>query len=407
MAPDTTALNRLSRKGGRPRRGWRSPWALAALAGGWLGCATIVAPRAARADEALAERRERIETLSTAEKEEVLEHQKQLAKMTWSEQERLRWLSRELEKDERAAELREVMRRYYDWLKTLPPYVQAELAEMPPQARVAKIKSLLESEEQGRKDAKGPGSRDLARMEAYRRALVKYGGYGVRMFDPDDVEGLLQWLDKYFAANGSQLLDEISLPHRLELQKQLQEVEKQPAGPKREVRRHEVLAMILLRWQLDNPKKMPPLKERDLKELRGKLSAKTRERLESRSEKEQWSAISGSIARFAMYQAEARRANAPLPISGEELAGFFEENLSPAQRDWLTKLPKEEIPRALAWMYVNWKTSASPGRPWERPGGEKRPGPPGPWSKGGPSRPPFPPPEKPRPPATKTDRAGT
>lgn len=356
----------------RPRPRWPSQalWA-GALVWGWLGSQPPTPPPPARAADSLDQRRARVAALSPAEKEQLLETHRRFTRLDPAEQERLRRVCRELDQDENAAELRQVMRRYYEWLKTLPPYVQAELDDLPPEKRVARIKQML-SDERQRKGLKGPGSGELLRAEAYRRGLAKYGGHSARFFSLGDMEGVLQWLDGYVSRRGPELLRQIGSPQREELEKKVQ-------SAKDALRKHEVLAMALLRWQLDHPGQTPPLTDEDLKDLRAKLSAPTRQRLESRPVKEQWRFASVLITLFVLQQSAARRADTPLSVvSEEELGQFVEKELSGQQRDYLLTLPGDEIPHRLGQMYLLWKLRQGSGKQEDRSGWEKRPSPRGP-----------------------------
>ena len=375
----------------RSARAWLPALAWVGLAG-----ATLVATRPAAAEDSLEDRRTRIREMPLADKQELLEHEGQLSKLDPAEQSRLRELSKQVEASPNAEGLRKTMRGYYDWLRTLQPYERAELAELPPAKRVAKIKELLAAEAQG---ARGPGGpfRDMALADRYRRLAWVYGGHAATIFRPADMEGLLTWLEKYVREHGSKLLEKVSSPHREELKKQLA----QATDP---LRKHEVRAMILLRWRLENPK-ATPLTDADLRDLRSDLSEPTRERLERMPPGDQWRVVSGLITAFVLSQAAARRADAPWPlVSEEELAQFFQDELNTKQRDQLLKLPPEMVPQELLGMYLRWKlyqVRPPEGSPWDRrfipPGPPTRPdfGPSGP---GGPN--------KGQPPEAKSDGAG-
>jgi len=316
-------------------------------AAGVCALAGLLVPGVGRGEETLAERRARVETLGSAEKQELLEHQKRFLKLEPAEQERLRRLSRQVDDDPQAAELRRVMQRYYDWLKTLPPYQRAQLAELPPEARVKRVQQLLT--EPARKGGRSTAWAELARRE------WRSGGFPDRRWrppkrpDPADVAGLFAWMDDYAKRHGKQLLEKLPGPQRGRLLQGL-------ATEKDVLRRNEMLGWIWLWWQLDNRGKAPALSEKELADLRSRLSLATRERLESKPPAAQWRTISAMLTTYMLQQYSARHTGAPLPsVTDEELAQFFERELTEKQRDDLLNMPGEEMQRQLWRMYVGWK----------------------------------------------------
>ena len=215
------------------------------------------------------------------EKEDLLDHQRQLTKLDPAEQERLRSLTSQLEQDSNGKRLRQVMHGYYDWLRTLPPIEREELMGLPPTERVAKIKAMLKTEEAAKKARKTPNMRQVASAERFHRAVLEYGGRNAMFFSPDDMEGMLQWLDHYVTKRKSELVGQIAPSHREELKNELA----QAATPMDQdpLHKHEIVALLMLRWQLDHPGETPPLTDDEMKELREGLSEGTRTRLEKRA----------------------------------------------------------------------------------------------------------------------------
>jgi len=304
-------------------------------------------PGLARGEETLAERRARVEALSSAEKQELLEHQKRFAKLEPAEQERLRRLSREVDEDPQAAELRRIMQRYYDWLKTLPPYQRAQLADLPPEARVKRVQQLMA--EPARKGGRPAAWAELARREWRAGGFPDRHWRSPRRLDPADIAGLFAWMDVYAKRHGKQLLEKLPGPQRDRLLQSL-------ATEKDDLRRNEMLGWIWLWWQLDNRGEAPAVSEKELADLRSRLSPATGERLKSRPPADQWRAISAMLTTFMLQQYSARHTGAPLPlVTDEELAQFFERELTDKQRDELLKMSGEEMQRQLWRMYVVWK----------------------------------------------------
>ena len=319
-----------------------------------------------------AERREKIRSMSPAEKADLLQNEKRLAKLDPAKQERLRNLCRQLEADPNADALLQVMHRYYYWVTTHPD-AQLDLAGLSSEKRVEKIKEMLKAEDSGQKNGKGPGFQPRPPGDNARGMMRRRLGPQAWLLRPDDIAGALKWQEKYVKRHGSDLLGKISSPFKEQLQKQLGQATD-------ELHRYEVLGMIVLRWQLENPKEPAPVDDADLQELRSGLSESTRKNLELRGPADQWKFASSLITGFVLFQAAARQA-APLSpvVSEEELAEFFQNGLSKEQREWLIRQPGERIAQELWRMYVPWKLGQRPGGPAGfGPRGGKRGGPPGP-----------------------------
>ena len=92
--------------------------------------------------ESLAQRRERIKNMSPAQKDQLLNRQQQFLKLEPAEQQRVRQLHEQLQRDPDAGKLRDVLGHYCQWLAVLPAYRQAELKEVPPAQRVRQIKVI-------------------------------------------------------------------------------------------------------------------------------------------------------------------------------------------------------------------------------------------------------------------------
>lgn len=306
----------------------------------------------ARADETLQVRRAKIESLSPAAKEALLERYQRFIRLDPGEQERVRRLHAALVQDPQSAELRQVMLHYYDWLKTLPPYQQAELRELAPAARVQQIKRLLEWQAQRR--GKTPALAESLRDYRLGRGLLQPAGKRGAWLSPQDIEGLLQWFERYVARHADQILRLLPEPQRKQLSREL-------AQTQDPLRRHELLIAMWLRWQLDNPGKVPLPDAQDLADLRSHLSPETRRRLEQRSLPEQWRLLSSVIPLFVLQQYAARRMDGAFPaVTEEELAQFFEKELKPMQRDQLLNLPADDMARELWRMYLRWKLTQVP-----------------------------------------------
>ncbi|WP_050769498.1 hypothetical protein [Blastopirellula marina] len=121
----------------------------------------------------LADRRQRIEQMSQAEKDELLSSQQRWERLSAAGREHCEEIHTALETRDDGHELREVMNRYYEWLKTLDPVKRAEIEKLPIEKRVATIKSELEEESRRRRfgmmrDAlRGASEQDMPKIWAW------------------------------------------------------------------------------------------------------------------------------------------------------------------------------------------------------------------------------------------------
>lgn len=99
------------------------------------------------AQETQHERSARIEGLSVAEKNELHNKLERFFQLPEDTRQRMTALDAALAQHPSEAELRDVMRRYYDWLKTLNPIDRAKLLDLPPNQRVTEIKRLIAAQE--------------------------------------------------------------------------------------------------------------------------------------------------------------------------------------------------------------------------------------------------------------------
>jgi hypothetical protein len=244
------------------------------------------------------------------------------------------------------------------------------LAELPPEQRVKKVQELLQAE-QARKTGRAAALGELARRERGSGEPPGTLKRPPRRLDPIDMEGLFAWMDQYARNHRKQMFESLPPAHR-------ERVEREFARVTDPVRRQELVGWIWLWWLLDSRGKQPPsISDQELADLRAKLSPATRKKIESRPPAEQWRAVSGLFMSFMLNQYSARHGGTPIhSATEEELASFFEKELTPKQRDDLLRLSAEEMQRTLWKMYVGWKLRQLPPL---RPGRDKRQGGAGPW----------------------------
>ena len=189
------------------------------------------------------DRRERIEAMSPAEKEELRHRQERFSALTPVEQQRIRRLHLDLEADPDADHLRDVMSRYHRWLTTLSSYHRAELLQLEPAERVKRIKTMLD--EQSQREAKRLGPQDLAALTA--------------------------WMEQYAKRYETRFLETAPEGQRQNYQK---------AAPS--ARPRILFGIVWWRWQRWNSPKLPIMTEEEIVELKAAISPEARKHLEGK-----------------------------------------------------------------------------------------------------------------------------
>jgi hypothetical protein len=275
---------------------------------------------ACRADDAAAQRRQRIENMTPAEKKQLKGQLDWFAALKPEERERIRQLHQQLEDSPNAEQLRRVMRAYCTWLKSQPLHVPLELANLPPAQRIKRIREL--------------------RAEEARRPKL------------EDMEGLLRWM-KEFAADPK---------HQAEFLKGMPEPGRE-SFPKFGGRDRNWVAEGIL-WQQFHPRRpgwhgWPGFSDRpdwltleQLAALRECLSEETAKRLARLSPDEQWEEISGWVERWRSpgFSGQGSRDGPPSQELLNRLSKFF-ESLSPEDQDELVNLPAVQMDSELRNRY--------------------------------------------------------
>ena len=102
------------------------------------------------AQETESQRAARIEAMSDADKLALRNKLERFDRLPTDERQRLLNMNAQLEQRPDGRELREVMHRYYDWLKTINSGQRLELQELPIQERIAEIKRIMADQERRR-----------------------------------------------------------------------------------------------------------------------------------------------------------------------------------------------------------------------------------------------------------------
>jgi hypothetical protein len=286
------------------------------------------AAEAVPSDESLAQRRLRIESMSPGEKQGILRLRERFVALDGEQQQRLRRLDKSLQEDADTAQLRQIMRRYCEWLKSLPSFTRAELADLTPADRVKSVEKRLQEENRA----------------------------GVRRLGERDSEAFMRWIKESVARHEKQLLE--MLP---------QQQRKKATELTPQMLQRMLSLQMLEQWQKAGPGKPPPLMtDDDLARLRGELSPKMRTRLESKPTAEQWKVVADWLG----HVARRRPMHGPLPRPDDErLADFFEKELTDQERGRLLDMPIGEMQRALLGMY--WARTKPAEGPGHRPDGRK------------------------------------
>ncbi len=253
--------------------------------------------------QGLAARRQLVAQMTPPEKARLYRLWERFGALPPQRRENLRQLERQISADKHADELKDVMRRYYQWCRTLPAYQRLEMLELPLEKRIAQVQKLKRQSE----DADGLKKWFEAKADQVanhltdkqRKRLAAFGPYGKRWM-------LFQWIRGMTKESGKAVNN--------------------------------------------------PLNDQDLADLRSQLSEPTQQALEKQTPLQQWKTIVVRIKRHFYAQARRHRFNRhrgirPSGISNEDLATRF-QNLSPNRQDELLSLPAEEMLHQLQQIYM-------------------------------------------------------
>jgi len=130
------------------------------------------------------------------------------------------------------------------------------------------------------------------------------------------------------------------------------------------------------RWQRVGLSKMPSIGESEVADLKSSLSPEALALLEGKSLAEQRGILAGWIRQAIRHSMASFDMKGRSAITDEDLARFFEKELTDQQRDRLLSLPNEEMQRELRQMYLMSKRGMG-----DRPNRFRKPGSegPNPW----------------------------
>jgi hypothetical protein len=291
----------------------------------------IFAP--ARGDvETPEQRRQRLEKMAAAEKEELIRKKERFEKLPPAEQERLRKFHEQVSTHPDSAKLRGVMVRYCDWLKTLTATQRGELESLPLDQRVPKIKELMKLQEEQR----------------FKRLVQA-------PLPPEDLETIRAWIKDYATRNESMLMAKLS--------HSTQRWVREERDPERRLFR---LRSALGRAGGGHFAAALAEEEEFKLLVSGLKSTEATRALEAAKEPEKKKLLVQEWLRAAVM------VTFTAPATDEELEKFYTEVLDAEKREALDRLPREEMQKELRRLY-NWhrfrrENPSPPGDP-RGPGG--------------------------------------
>ena len=283
-------------------------------------------------DDAIARQQRRIQEMPPAEKRELWELQQRFYRLDGDERERLRDLHASIAADPHSERLRQIMARYAQWLKTLPAGERAELLSLPPEQRIAHIRTLMQQQ-----------------ATSHMRFLVDE-----RLSDRD-LAAISLWMKEIVKRREGEILEKMPMLHRGLI------------GTHNPDQRVETLIRLLQRFG-PRPELLRPTPE-DIERLKGQLSPGALARVQKAEEEGKLTELAESWMRAAM----AGRRLGP-PVDRAELERFYREELDPEERELLESLPRERMHSRLMLMFYAHRNG--------RDFGQGKPGP-GPRGMGG------------------------
>jgi hypothetical protein len=287
---------------------------------------------AALSADQLEARRLEIARLQPAEQQELLHRQERFAALPPEEQERLRSLQSALDSDPHAERLQQVLVRYHEWLKTLTPSQRAKLAELSPQERVTEIRHIQRQQN--------------AVRERMRRA---------ELLTPHDMREVLLWTEDFVWSRREGLLSEMSNDQRRKFD--TWDTQRQ---------KHALLLRAFDRARRQGGGGLAALEQSNVDRLAEKLSQPARNALTEAGALPAQRRIVGSWIGTSMHRLEpwtaARKQN---PLVVDDLLQFLQNEVAPAERERLLKLPQEKMLQELRGMYFE-RGRTEMGRPGGR-----------------------------------------
>jgi hypothetical protein len=286
---------------------------------------TVAAPLYAM--DWLAERRQQVEQMTPADKEELNEKYEKFLALPPDEQEQLRVLHQKLDTDPQGDKLRGVMHRYYDWLKTLSPGERADLLSQPETDRLATIKKIKQHQEA--LAVKLPDGSHLAIA---------------------DIQVLSDWVKKYASVHEAELSKELPAPRHGEFHGNDKAQHDRPGQ--------------FSAWRPWLGAKLPNVSQEEIDDLAHQLTSTPRKAIEGKPTLAEKTELIHEWVQAIWRQRSAggRFGGGPgRNVNAKELARFFEHDLSKQQQDELSHITdKEEQHRELRKLYFQHRRPTEP-----------------------------------------------
>lgn len=308
--------------------------------------------------EVLDQRQARLQQMSDAEKTRLLEKKKRFEALAPAEQERCRVLHDELVNDPRYEELRATLQRYSDWFKTITPDERAELAKLAPEARLARVRELM----------------DEQATERFR-LMVSQVFKSKDLLNRHDLEVICEWTDTFLRRHADEILATMPNHERLVEMRARFNPEKHMHWLRFFYFRHHPM-----RSREPPPKASPSFRSprggtssegepdrksepasgdtpedrfdalpkpssEDVAVLKSRVSRQARDVLEKATEEGEQTAIIENWMRAA-FLSRIRP-----PVNRKDLDRFVRESLSKDEREWLESMPRERMGHELRKLY--------------------------------------------------------
>jgi hypothetical protein len=280
---------------------------------------------ATTAGDSLDERRQRLESMSDAEKHALLKKKREFDNLTRSEKQRLRDFYQRLQENSDRERLQKILTRYDEWLMSLKPGQKAQLLELPADQRIARIKEIQQEQ-------------DTQRFRMLVRGHLK----------EDDLQAIRKWLDEFVLEHEDEIL--AALP-------------KDRFGPFIEAynskRDRRNLPFVMFRPNLPN---IPLPTAEDEQRLEQLISPEARKSLSSLGSDEKRSQVLQSWIRAAWFR--------PPPVDRKELDEFAAKTLDQENRERLENYPRDRMYRELRGLYYKerFRQMAAENGGWQFPG---------------------------------------
>ena len=318
----------------------------------WLAAPLLAMPIAAFGQldqDAVKQRRERLESMSQEQRREFGKNLNKFYSDSFSESERnkLRRLHEKIAAGDDSESLIATMHRYYEWLKSVPPYDRAELENLKsPQERVEWIREY--------------------RQQQAKQRTMQARGHDPRNMRPgplreENVEPLYRWLVELASRKAREFVEKLPEARRNEIRKRYHlEARSNKENEKQErLEQGEFLVRVWLRHRhtADAPLLVTP---DDLEAMRRNLSPEAQAFLEKMSADQQTDTlkrlvISHLIEKIMKAQGKRQPFDPTEALPTEkELADYLQNEMDKDKRDWILTLPPEAMLRVLTMSYFGW-----------------------------------------------------